>query len=339
MNKILVIRFSSIGDVLQTLSVVNGLSEYVQESEIFILTQTHLTPFFENNPSVRGVFSLKKKSGLKELWRSSGLLADQNFTHVYDAHNNLRSRLLVWMLRARFKSFKFIRRPIYRFKRFLLFRFRINWFEQPFSGQRDQLRPLQKWGVKSEIPLRPGLFIPTSVVSHVKSKLFELGLSDLSPSFVALAPSAAYPLKRWPKENFEELIAMSENQKFVLLGGPEDLFLEEIKIKFPERVFNLAGQLSLLESAAAVSLSRVLVSNDTGIMHMAEQLNHPCVALMGPAPFGHPSKPSTKILERDLWCRPCSKHGQGPCVNKEFQKCLRDISALEVKSRISEVRG
>jgi ADP-heptose:LPS heptosyltransferase len=243
------------------------------------------------------------------------------------------------MLRLRGRPFfHLLRRPIYRWRRFLLFRFHWNLFEKPFSGQMDQLRPLKKWGVIPRIGETPSLFIAPEVLGRIKDLLKQ---REVGP-FVALAPSAAYPLKRWPREYFEELMKRMPSFSFVLLGGPEDTFLEEMAVKGneglgPARVFNLAGKLSLEESAAVVFYSRALVANDTGVMHMAEQLGRPCVALMGPAPFGFPSKKSTRILERDLSCRPCSKHGQGPCVNPEYQKCLRTILPVEVKRALEDL--
>lgn len=332
--KILIIRFSSIGDVLQTLSVVDRVREEFPRAEIHVATQSRFILFFENHPGVSQVWSVPQKSGVSEVWKLTRRLAQEKFTHVYDSHNNLRSRLLVWMLRVRLGRFKFIRRPVYRFKRFLLFRFRRNLFPQPFSGQLDQLRPLAAWGIVPRLPKNASLFLTPEVIAKVRERLVSLSLQN----FVALAPSAAYPLKRWPLKSWEKLIEISPEKKFVLLGGPEDSFLNEISGRFPSRVINLAGQLSLMESAAVVALSEVLISNDTGVMHMAEQLNHPCVALMGPAPFGYPSKPSTQVLERNLSCRPCSKHGQGPCVNKDYQACLQGISPQEVKSKMESFR-
>lgn len=322
--RILIIRFSSIGDVLQTLSVVTQVRKTFPQAQIEMVTQSRFCDFYELHPDVHRVWSVPKSSGLGQLWKLSREVEPSKLTHVYDAHNNLRSRLFCFFLRCRWPFFKFLRRPIYRLRRFFLFQFRLNLFPQPFSGQMDQIRPLRKWGVSPEIPKEASLFLPDSMIKEFKEKW------SLPYPFVALAPSAAYVLKRWPVSHWAQLIQESSHQNFVLLGGPEDSFLESLVEKAPDRVLNLAGQLSLLESATVVSLSQALISNDTGVMHMAEQLNHPCVALMGPAPFGFPSKPSTRILERQLSCRPCSKHGQGPCVNPEYQKCLRDISSEEV---------
>jgi ADP-heptose:LPS heptosyltransferase len=125
----------------------------------------------------------------------------------------------------------------------------------------------------------------------------------------------------------------------VLLGGPEDSFIEDICAVAPERVLNLAGKCSMQVSAAVVSESKMIVANDTGLLHVAEQLGKPAVALMGPAPFGFPSRPATKVMEINLPCRPCSKHGQGPCVNKfKFHQCLVDITPDQVALEVRQLK-
>jgi ADP-heptose:LPS heptosyltransferase len=153
-------------------------------------------------------------------------------------------------------------------------------------------------------------------------------------NFIALAPSSAYPLKRWPLEHFKKLIQQNSTENFICLGGSEDTFIQELVAVAPDRVTNWAGPLSLQESAAVISLSRGLVTNDTGLLHVGEQLGKKTIALMGPAPFGFPSRPTTKIMELKLSCRPCSKHGQGPCVNEKFQRCLVDITPEQVGREI-----
>src|SRR5690606_25263953 len=135
----------------------------------------------------------------------------------------------------RLRGVKFIRRSIRRFRRFLLFKLRWNLFRQPFSGQRDILEPLKKWGVPEEAPPTPQLYFQTS---DLKSRFrFE--------RFVALAPSAAYPLKRWPLEYWKQLIRLLPESNFVVLGGNEDLFLNELESVDKNRVQNMAGLLSL----------------------------------------------------------------------------------------------
>lgn len=334
--KILLIRFSSFGDVLQTLSVVGRLREAFPEAEVHWLTRSEFTHLIDSHPGVKKVWSFNRHEGWRGLVHLTRELRQQNFTHVYDVHNNLRSHIAAWGLngflawRVLIGRHKFLRRSIFRFRRFLLFRFRINLFPRPFSGQGALLAPLKAWGVNTQPPVPPQLFLP-----RADSLLSKLGLKDRA--YVALAPSAAYPLKRWPLEYWRELIQNFNSQIFVVLGGPEDGFL--IELEDAGQVLNLAGRLSLLESAQVVAHSRALVTNDTGLMHVAEQTGVACIALMGPAPFGFPCQPRTRIMQLDLKCRPCSKHGQGPCVNPDFHMCLRGIKPSQVEENLREVLG
>jgi ADP-heptose:LPS heptosyltransferase len=326
--------------VLQSLSVAGALRSRFPGSEIHWVTRREFLPLLETHPAIQKVWTVDRKEGLPGLLRLAKALQRQGFTRVYDAHNNLRSRLIVfrilgllhwrrWALGIRFR-----RRSIYRMRRFFLFNFRLNLFAKPFNGQRDLLRPLKAWGVPELAPRAPQLFIPPLWRQKAER---EMG-AEFRAGFVALAPSAAFPLKRWPLQYWRELIGQMSEEKFVILGGPEDNFLQELVSVAPNRVRNLAGKLNLEESAAVVEMAKYLISNDTGLLHVAEQLGKPCIALMGPAPFGFPSRPSTVVLERDLYCRPCSKHGQGPCRNKELHKCLVDIKPLEVVQSVKRMR-
>lgn len=332
--KILIIRFSSFGDVLQCLSVAGRLKEQFPQAEIHWVTRADFRELVENHPAVTRTWVFSRKQNFKDLVALARQLRNEKYTHIYDAHNNLRSHVLTAVMNGflgwRRWRHRFLRRPIYRFRRFLLFRFRINRFPKPFSGQGALLAPLKKWRVESELPPPPQLFLSAQAIRSMESKTEGFTKAP----FVALAASAAYPLKRWPLEHFKTLIRQMPGERFALLGGPEDRFLEELAEVAPDRVRNFAGRLNLMESAAVVGKSQVLVSNDTGLMHVAEQLGRPCVALMGPAPFGFPSRLSTTILQLDLKCRPCSKHGQGPCVNPEYQKCLKDITPETVKKNM-----
>jgi ADP-heptose:LPS heptosyltransferase len=329
--KILLLRFSSFGDVLQTLSVAGKLGAAFPQSEIHWVTREEFAPLIETHPCVKKVWTLRRGAGFSDLLALGRSLKAEGFTHVYDAHNNLRSRVLCWQLkgwanwRVWLRRVKFVRRSIYRFRRFLLFNWHINLFPKPFPGQFALLEPLRRWGLTPELPPVPQLFLSVSQ-----------GASKKIPwkDFVALAPSASYPLKRWPIEHWAKLIQLMAKTQFVVLGGPDDAFLQALVDVAPERVRNFAGQLSLYESAQWIAQAAALVSNDTGLLHVAEQIGKPCIALMGPAPFGYPGRPATRILELELSCRPCSKHGQGPCVNAKFQKCLRDITPEQVAAQL-----
>jgi ADP-heptose:LPS heptosyltransferase len=333
--KFLIIRFSSFGDVVQSLSIPSAIKAQYPDAEVHWVTRKDMAPLLMGHPHINKIWDFDRKLGMGGLIQLGLRLREQNFTHVYDAHNNLRSRLLSFMLRPLGilgVGPQFIRRSIRRWKRFLLFRFRINKFEMPFSGQRDLLEPLQPWGISKIAPPAPQLFPSNDNLKKAEQLL------GVFAGTIALAPSAAFFLKRWPKEYWQELIMNMPVERFVILGGPEDDFLADIAAVAPERVLNLAGKASLQVSSAVVQLSRALVANDTGLLHVGEQEGIPTIALMGPAPFGFPSRTSTKVLEINLPCRPCSKHGQGPCVNKEkYHQCLVDITPTQVASELRKL--
>lgn len=329
-SKILLIRFSSFGDVTQCLSLPAKLKEKFPHSEIHWVTRKEFKNLIETHPLVSQVWCLDRKTGLKGLIELALNLRKENYTHIYDAHNNFRSNIIT-KIAGFFKRIEKLKRPTYRLKRILLFSFRINKYEMPFSGQRDLIEPLQAWGIKKDLPSTPQVF--ASVDDN--SKALNL-LINFPKKFITLAPSAAYFLKRWPKNYWIQLIELLPDKNFVLLGGPEDHFISDIQKTAPNRCLNLAGKCDLSVNTSIIAASEMLVSNDTGLMHVAEQLGHPCIALMGPAPFGFPSRKTTKIMELDLSCRPCSKHGQGPCINAKYHKCLVDITPETIASVIKQ---
>ena len=326
MQKFLILRFSSFGDVLQSLSIAGKIYEKNPSAEVHWVTRSDFTTLLEAHPAIQKVHAISRKSRLKDLWSLAATLSEQNYDVIYDAHNNLRSHLLVWflklhrLLRGQRQSAIFLRKSQKRWKRFMLFQFRKNYFQMPFSGQRDLLEALQKISYDVTLPPAPQLYLNPQMDLPV----------DLPKQFIALAPSSAHQLKRWPVEYWDELIQKNPSLQFVFLGGREDVFIEAMHQRHPQHTINCAGVLSMLQSAEVVRRSQLLITNDTGPLHLAEQLGHPAFALMGPAPFGFPSRPSTKIFQRDLKCRPCSKHGQKPCHNPVFHECLRDISVDEI---------
>ncbi len=325
--KVLIIRFSSIGDLTQALSIPSLIRQHSPEAEIQFVTRQDLAGLLENNPHIQKIWRLDRNQGLVGLWRLIKELKNENFTHIYDAHNNLRSFFIRFFVQAPQK----LTRPMMRFKRFMLLRFHRNYFEKPFSGQRDLLKPLEKWGYPFSLPQPPQLFFSETELNQAKAIVQKHSLKN----FVVIAPSAAYVLKRWPINHWKKLIDLNPQIQFVVLAGPTDLFTQELN-SF-KNVVNLTGQTSLRESAALVQQASAVVANDTGLLHFAEQVGKPTIALMGPAPFGFPSRPTTQILERNLACRPCSKHGQGPCVNPNFHECLKSIEADEVSAKLSQV--
>lgn len=328
-NKVLIIRLSSFGDILQCLSSPAVLKKAWPDSQVHWVVRSDFEELIAHNPHIENVWSFNKKRGLLAWLQLAYRLRSEDFTHVYDAHSNLRSRLLCAVFRMVFwkNSYSVIRRSKMRFKRFLLFQLGKNLFPTPFKGQVSFLKPLQKWNIDTSIPSKPQLHFSSDTLARVNPLLPK-------EKFIAIAPSAAWPMKRWPIDYWKQLISLNPEKYFVILGGPDDQFCAEIAAIAPQRTLNLAGQLKLLESCAVLLSAQQVVSADTGLLHAADLLGKKTIALIGPTAFGYPSHPNSHVLETSLDCKPCSKDGRGRCTQDVYQKCMVSISPQMVTAQI-----
>ena len=327
--KVLIIRLSSFGDILQTLPAISALHD--SGSTVSYLTKKNFSSLVRTHPKLESVIELQGKGTLKDLWETAQSIDSQNFTHIYDAHNNLRSLLLkVFLITLgffRFKTYIILTRSKQRWKRFLFFKLHQPVFNMPFKGALSYLAPLKRWNITSTPKDQTHLFLP---LSHVPLP---------EKPFITLAPSAAWKTKRWPENYWIDLIQASPEKHFVLLGGAEDHFIERIHKASPRNTVNMAGRLNLIESCYYIKNSSLLISGDTGLLHAADQLHHPCIALIGPTAFGYPLHRTSEVLETQLPCKPCSKDGRNPCSNTIYQKCLIDIHPHIVIQKVNTILG
>lgn len=320
-NKVLIIRFSSFGDIVQCSSVVELIRQKFKSSQIDWVTRSDFAYLVKLNHDVNKVWSFDKKLGFKGLIALGIELRKEKYDYVYDAHNNLRSKLLSLIIRSRITgSPDWVTRSKDRLKRILLFTFRINTFSWPFKGIHSYQIPLEKWGI---MRARDEKLVTWdfSEANRLKAREF---LENKKT--IILVPSAAWEMKRWPLSHWKQLIEIMPKHNFVVLGGREDLFCEELKAIAPERVENLAGKLSLVESCALIEKAELVISADTGLLHVADVLGVKALSLMGPTAFGFTTGPQIKTMEVDLACRPCTKDGRGSCSQDVYQKCMVDIT-------------
>ncbi len=322
--KILIIRLSSIGDIIQALSVIGPLQEKFPKCEIHWVVRKDLYEIVKLCPNVQKIYAIDRNKGFKELKALLSDLRKEHYTHIYDAHNNIRSRFLSFFLKPSF----FIRRSKHRLKRFLLFQFHINFFKKNLTAFDTYILPLQKWGITAKTLKNSQLTLPQEEQEKIRKQIpFK--------RFVTLIPAAAWDLKRWPEDYWRKLIGSMPNENFILLGGKSDEYIDDIVTPDNQnRVFNLRGKLSLLESIALVSMSQMVVGCDTGLSHAADQMGIPIVFLIGPTAFGRPVRHSSYTLMTHLPCQPCSKDGSGRCKNPIYKKCMYDIHPQMVKSQI-----
>lgn len=188
------------------------------------------------------------------------------------------------------------------------------------------IEPLASLGVSYD-HLGPEVFPDPKIQSTVP---------EAPHQWVGLIPSAQWPGKRWAPEHFRltlELLLKTTSERFLVFGGPSDSFCEEITQGLPpDRVINLQGKLNLKEVFTTLKRVKLCISNDTGLMHVADGLGIPNVLIFGPTNSDMgclPFHPKSIILEHSLWCRPCSKNGQAPCIRSK-RWCLELTTAEDV---------
>jgi len=322
-KKILIIRFSSFGDIIHARSLCKVLKESIGFEEIDWLVRSDLKGALEGEEYLNEIISFERNLGLGGLVRLAWSLGKRDYDVVYDAHNNIRS-FVVRMVLMFFSSSKVVTRSKERIKRVLLFTFRINLFPKPYKAMESYWAPLKTF-FNSGTTLKP-IEWPLDPPSYLSKDLKEA---------IVLVPSTAWPMKSWPKEHWEELVRLLPNENFIILGGPEDIFCEEIKRVDPERITNLAGKLNLKESCAVAANARFIISADTGLQQVADLAGVNGLSLMGPSAFGFTTMGKMKTLEVSLSCRPCSKDGRGQCSQSVFQKCMVDITPRRVAREVS----
>lgn len=314
MKKILIIRFSSIGDIVLTTPVVRCLKTQQPDIEIHYLTKKSFKALLENNPFISKIHCIEKD--VKEIENE---LKAENFDAIVDLHNNLRSLQIKRMLRKPATVFKKL-----NFRKWLLVQFKIN-VMPPVHVVDRYLQTVAHWGIKND---QKGLdyFIPE------KDEVAPLLLPPShQQGYIGFVIGAKHFTKQLP---LEKLISICRkiNQPLILLGGKEDRARGEAICKAVGKLaYNACGIYNLNQSASLVKQATRIISHDTGLMHIAAAFKKEIISVWGntvPAfgftPYG--AAPASTIIEvNGLSCRPCSKIGYDKCPKGHF-KCMKEIN-------------
>ncbi|MBN1306518.1 MAG: glycosyltransferase family 9 protein [Chitinispirillaceae bacterium] len=339
MIKILIIRFSSIGDIIQCMSILPPLKASYPDAKIHWIARADMAPLLKIDTRIDRIWEVDRKDGFNAFVKTAWALRKEGFTHIYDAHSNIRSNIVKLALCplgicAVGRNKQLATRPKDRLKRLLLFHLRVNLFPKPFRSFASFIEPLGSFSDYKERPVRHDALTVYRFPTGATEKVDALLLPLRQTAWICLVPSAAWELKRWSIDYWKRLVEIIPAAHFVVIGGPLDVFCDDIAKSAPERVVNLAGRTSLVESLYVIYKAPYVISGDTGFLHAADLFHKPGQALIGPTAFGFPTGGSMKVTEVDLPCRPCTKDGNGRCRNREYKKCLMDITPEMVKSRL-----
>ncbi len=327
-DRILVVRLSSLGDILLTAPALRSLRSRFPAAQIDFLTSRPYTSLAAALPGVDHVLDFDKEGGLRSFFHWQFRLLRARCSVIVDLQNDLRSAL--W------RTFAFpamwVRARRHRFRRFLLIHFKRNLYSGVLPVPLRYLGALKSLGCVDDGG-GLGLRIPDTVLQGMQVRFQSSGIT--AERAVILCPGSRHATKRWPPEKWTGLARalLDKDYQILLLGDATDRELaESIAEEVRDTRVSLFTDLDIMEAAALVQFSTCLVSNDSGLMHLAAAVGAPAVAIFGPTveEFGFfPFRANAQVIQRDLACRPCSAHGTEECPLGHF-RCMRDISVDEV---------
>jgi ADP-heptose:LPS heptosyltransferase len=311
--KFLIIRFSSIGDIVLTTPVIRNLKQQSEGAEIHVVTKEQYRNILENNPFVDKVHTLGKS--FDEMILN---LRREHFHYVIDLHNNLRTSRL--KLRLHTVSFSFNKLNL---EKWLMVNFKKN--KLPNLHIVDRYIETVKCFIDDNDQKGLDFFIPAGDEVNMES----LPL-NFRKSYIAFAIGAQHSTKRLPTEKIIS-ICKKINQPIILLGDNHDkVVAEKVEREIGMNIYNACGIFNLNQSASIVRQAKLVISHDTGLMHIAAAFKKQIISIWGNTipEFGmypYLSGDGSEIIEvKGLKCRPCTKIGFGKCPKKHF-KCMMDI--------------
>lgn len=318
--KVLIVRFSSIGDIVLTTPIIRCLKLQLKDVEIHYLTKENFKSVLDCNPYIDVLHTIKS-----DISEAIPALKKENFDYVIDLHRNIRTLKLKLKLGVKSYSYNKL-----NWEKFLITTFKIN--KLPAQHIVDRyFETVEKLGVTND---NNGLdyFIKSKDQINITEKL----PANFFNGYNALVVGGSYFTKQIPINKLNE-ICLKSNLPLVLLGGKEDFNIAEMVFNAHQlKTINLCGKLNLNQSASMINQSVKVITSDTGLMHIAAAYKKDIISVwgntipefgMGPYLAGEESQ----IIEvKNLSCRPCSKLGYKKCPKGHF-KCMNDLDFTSVR--------
>ncbi|MBI1803731.1 MAG: lipopolysaccharide heptosyltransferase II [Ignavibacteria bacterium] len=343
-TKILIVRFSSLGDIILASPLIRILRAAYPHAQIDFLVKSEYADILKPNPHLSSVIELKtaERDELRTLKRQ---LRANRYDLILDLHNNLRSRYV--RLFSRTRRVRVVRKRA--IARFFLVKRKWNFYRDDTSVADRYLETVKSFGLRND---GKGLevFVPEEVTASASAIVSKCQLGRYT-RILGMVPTARHYTKRWPQERFVEFgiqYAKAQRSKVLLFGSKDEVEycgdiaqMVNAELGSPA-VESLAGKLTLLETAAVFDRCDVVVTNDTGLMHLAAARKRKIVAVFGSTvrelgffPYG---TESIVVEKQGLSCRPCTHIGLRECPRKHFL-CMKGIEAQQVLAATETLLG
>ncbi len=343
-DRIVVIRLSSLGDILLTTPALRALKQVHPDREVHVIVKTEYTDLLKGNPNVDEIVPMDSSTSLHGLIKFAWKLRGR-YDLVVDLHRSMRSFVIRHLLGAA----RVLKYPKGVISRTILVRTGWKAIAMRDTIPERYLKALAPLGIAGD-DRGVDFTIQDTIREWTLSMLHEeIASADFTGtpgpeketgegalSFFAIAPGARWTTKRWLPERFAEVAdSLAEDHGLVpvLIGDRnEQSISESVRNHMKHPAIDLTGRLDLLETGAVIERSKVLISNDSGLMHMASGLMTPIVAIFGPTTreLGFfPYRARYRVIESTLSCRPCHHLGSDRCP-KGHHRCMTEVGIEEV---------
>ena len=329
-KRVLVIQTAFIGDAILSTTIFKGIKKILPECDVDVLAIPQTSNLFKHNPNISKVYEFDKRkmrNRIISFFKIQKLIRQNRYDAAISIQSSITSSILMLLgfvkIRIGYPRQKLLSYSIYP-KKGLHIRKRVLRLLEPLSNETLDDQTELFWG------------------SAEAEKAANL-IGENHQKLIAIAPGSAQFTKQWPKEYFIKLIDLMsfDDVKIFLVGGADDRELcDEIVNAVKVNCTNVAGELTILESAALISRSELVISNDSAPLHIANAVKTDVFAIFGPTvrEFGfYPYRQDDMIFEIELDCRPCGKHGGKNCPLGHF-KCMLELTPdlvyKEVKGKL-----
>ncbi len=320
--KFLIIRFSSIGDIVLTTPIIRCLKQQIEGAEIHFTTKKQFQNVIASNPYIDKIHQLdgSLNSLVKELKK-------ENFDYIIDLHHNLRS----FIVKAQLQTLSFSFNKL-NFQKWIMVKFKKNYLPKKHIVDR-YFETCKIFDVKND---ENGLDFYINPENEVDIKSLP---SSFNNGYIALVIGAKHVTKQMTNEQLAEICNKIE-RPVIILGGMDEKEKAEKIIWHSENknIYNACGSYNIQQSASLVRQARVVITHDTGLMHIASAFHQNIISIWGNTipEFGMspymPGKLHFISEVKGLGCRPCSKIGYSKCPKGHFNCMMKqDLNQIAIK--------
>ena len=316
-KKILIIQTAFLGDVILITPLIRATKRIFADASIDVMIIPNYENVLQNNPNIHNIILFNKRinkftSFIKTLIK----LRINKYDLVLSPHSSMTTALLVTLAGIKYRV---------GFSRWLsqyFFNIKVEHKSGILKIEKN-LKLLSPFSTEV-FPIQTELFPSIESIQKYNHQLQSLKLN--CRKLIAIAPGSVWKTKRWPKEYFKEIIQMlsERNYGIILIGSSDEIELcKELQPK--ENYLDYSGKLSVLDSAAVIKQCDLMVTNDSGAMHIANAVETDVIAIFGPTveEIGYfPFRENDFVFQNNLECRPCSSHGTNVC-KLGHHNCMR----------------